>query len=200
MIKNQEITIEELTLPQKKVDSAPIPFLQLTEDIDIKNRKIYVTNIDVYTPAFIQQRADVIYQMSGDDTTPLTLSISSFGGDAYAMFGIVDVMKLLPSKVNTLGVGTAQSAAATLLVAGTGQRTITENTFVMIHQISTWLGGQADDIAVEAKHTKELQTKLYKLLASKSKKPADFWKKQTKSNLYLPAEKCLEYGLVDVVI
>jgi ATP-dependent Clp protease protease subunit len=202
MVQNQEVIIEEfsVTKPPRVPDNAPVPIIQLEQELDIKNRLIYLTNIDIYTPSFIRQRADTIFQMSNDNTTPITIVISSYGGEVYGMFGVIDVINRLPVKVNTLGVGTVQSAATTILASGTGKRTLTKNTFVMIHQISTWLGGQTDDIANEMKHTKELQGMLYAILGEKSKQPAKFWEKTTKKNLYLPAAKCLEFGLVDEVI
>lgn len=178
----------------------PLALMQLDQELDVKNRLIYLTNIDLYAPAFVRQRADTIYQVSNDHTTPITVVISSYGGEAYGMFGVIDTINHLPTKVNTIGVGTVQSAATTILICGTGTRTLTKNTFVMIHQISTWLGGQMDDIEKETKHTKELQGMLYSLLTEKSNKPVEFWKKQTKTNLYLPASKCLEYGLIDEII
>lgn len=178
-----------------------LPVLQIEQEIDIKNRIIYLTDIDLLASSFIKQRAETIYELSKDDKTDLNLVISSYGGDAYGMFGVIDVMQGLPTKVNTVGVGTVQSAATVILGCGTGTRAVTKNTFIMIHQISTWLErGQTDSLANEIKHTKELQVLLYKVMGETTRKPSKFWESQTKKNLYLTAEKCLEYGLVDSII
>ena len=196
----KEIVFSDKNAATKTQVDSPIAFIQLDQELDIKSRKIFLSNIDIYSPAFIQQRAEVIYELSHDKTSPITVSISSYGGEVYGMFGVVDVINHLPTPVNTIGVGTVQSAATTILACGTGKRTLTKNTFVMIHQISTWFGGQTEDISVEAKHTKDLQELLYQTLGQRSSKDTKFWRSNCKRNLYLPAGKCLEYGLIDEII
>ena len=191
--------LEDLNFKDKNTMNQ-VSLAQLEQEVNIISRKIFLSNIDIYTPAFIQQRAEAILEISNNHTDPITLIISSYGGEVYGMFGAIDVINNLPIKVNTFGTGTVQSAATTILACGTGIRTLTKNTFVMIHQISTWFDGQMDSIENETRHTKELQVMLYGLLGEKSGKSAEFWKKQSKTNLYLPAAKCLEYGLVDEIV
>ncbi len=138
--------------------------------------------------------------MSHDQTSPITVSISSYDGEVYGMFGLIDVFNHLPKRVNTIGVGTVQSAAETILTSGTGKRSLVRNTIVMIHRISNWFDGQAADISVEAKHTKDLQEMLYQTLSEKSSRDVKFWRNNCKGNLYLPAGIFLEYGLVDEIV
>jgi|GEM_PF-3308860 len=195
-----KIILEEFELKKPfQLNNTPVPLMLLEQDLDIVNRVIYITSIDLLTASFVEQRAHCIYNMSGDHNTPITLAIESYGGDVYGMFGVINVIESLPTKVNTLCRGTAQSAAAAILMCGTGTRTMSKSSFIMIHQLSSWLGGQAEEIAIEAKHIKDLMALVYKLLTERSSKPVEFWKKQTRGNLYIPAQKCLEYGLIDVI-
>ena len=103
--------------------------------------------------------------MSHDQTSLITVSISSYSGEVYGMFGVIDVFNHLPKRVNTIGVGTVQSAAETILTSGTGKISLVRNTIVMIHQISNWFDGQAADISAKAKHTKDLQEMSYQTLS-----------------------------------
>ena len=71
----------------------------------------------------------------------------------------------------------------------------------MVHQVSTWLQGNIVDINTEASQATYLQDKLFSLLEQHSNKDIRFWKKSCKSNnLYLTADKCKEYGLIDEII
>ena len=63
----------------------------------------------------------------------INLNINSFGGDTYAMFGLVDKMRSLPVKVNTICLGTCMSAGAVILAAGTGTRKAHKNSSIMVH-------------------------------------------------------------------
>ena len=51
----------------------------------------------------------------------INLNIASYGGDVYAMLGLVDYIRGLPVKVNTHCVGTCMSAASVVLASGTGR-------------------------------------------------------------------------------
>ena len=57
----------------------------------------------------------------------INLHISSYGGDVYSMLGLVDYIRLLPVKVNTVALGTCMSAASVLLACGTGERRMTKH-------------------------------------------------------------------------
>jgi len=130
----------------------------------------------------------------------ITFNVSSFGGDVYSMFGIHDAMRNLAVKVNTMCVGPAMSAAAFLLASGTGIRIVTKNSTVMFHQFSSHMEGKTEDLVKNMGHIKKLQKKANELLASYTKKSLSFWEKETKEDLYLTADECLEYGVVDKII
>jgi ATP-dependent Clp protease protease subunit len=174
---------------------------QIEFGMNLKRRVIYIEdNIDIYTGSFLEQRINTILDETKNDKDPITLKISSYGGDVYGMFATVDIIKACPVKIHTMGTGPVMSAAAFILAAGTGTRSVTKNTSVMIHMMSSWFGGTTLDVVTEAKHVADLQNRLYAFLADHSEKDFDFWKKNSKANLYLPADKCKEFGLVDKVV
>ena len=186
---------------ESKLES-PIELLQLEYAINVKKRLVYLEQqIDLTTPTIIYERINAVAQMSEDETTPITLFINNYGGSVHGMFGLYDLLQGLPMKINTIGTGAVMSAAVIILAGGSGSRAITKNTSVMVHQVSTWLQGNIVDITTEASQATFLQDRLFGLLEKHSSKDAKFWKKSCKSNnLYLTAEKCKEYGLIDEII
>jgi len=99
-----------------------------------------------------------------------------------------------------MGTGAVMSAAVVILAGGTGERTVTKHTSVMVHQVSSLMQGTVLDITTEQAHVKQLQEKLFGCLAECSNRDVKFWKKNCKINYYMSPEQCLEYGLIDRVI
>lgn len=176
-------------------------FGQIEYGLNLNKRIVYIEDtIDIYTAGFLEQRLNLIVDETGDKKTPITLKISSYGGDVYGMFSTVDIIKNYPVKINTYGTGPVMSAAAFILSAGTNERVLTQNSVLMIHMMSTWFGGTTSDVLSEAKHAKDLQDKLYNFLEKHSNKDIRFWERNSRVNMYLPADKCLEFGLIDKIV
>ena len=129
----------------------------------------------------------------------ITLNITSYGGDVYAMLGTIDYFKSLPVKVNTHCVGACMSAAAVILACGTGKRSMTKNSTVMVHEGSAFEAGKTSDVLKGADHLKKLQSNINRIMGEVTNKNTDFWEGVSKSDTYLTAEECLEYGIVDEI-
>ena len=130
----------------------------------------------------------------------ITLNITSYGGDVYAMLGTIDYFKSLPVKVNTHCVGACMSAAAVILACGTGKRSMTKNSTVMVHEGSAFEAGKTSDVLKGADHLKKLQSNINRIMGEVTNKNTDFWEGVSKSDTYLTAEECLDYGIVDEII
>jgi ATP-dependent Clp protease protease subunit len=130
----------------------------------------------------------------------ITLNITSYGGDVYAMLGTIDYFKSLPVKVNTHCVGACMSAAAVILACGTGKRSMTKNSTVMVHEGSAFESGKTSDVLKGADHLKKLQSNINRIMGEVTNKNTDFWEGVSKSDTYLTAEECLDYGIVDEII
>lgn len=190
-----------ILLDELKNDPASLLFKQIDYNVNLINRTIVLEDeIDTYTPYFISQRVDAIVQATGDAQTPITINITSYGGDIYGMLGAIDTIKSLPMQINTVGRGAVMSAAAWILAAGTGTRSMTENAVVMIHEISKLMDGTSKDILTEAAHLKELQDRVFRIFGDLTNRDSAYWKRNSKVNLYLTAEKCLEHGIIDNII
>jgi len=130
----------------------------------------------------------------------ITLNITSYGGDVYAMLGTIDYFKSLPVKVNTHCVGACMSAAAVILACGTGKRSMTENSTVMVHEGSAFESGKTSDVLKGADHLKKLQSNINRIMGDVTNKSTEFWEGVSKSDTYLTADECLEYGIIDEII
>ena len=130
----------------------------------------------------------------------INLNIASYGGDVYAMLGLVDYIHNMDIKVNTHCVGTCMSAAAVLLACGTGERTMTKHSTVMVHEGSAVEVGKSTDVMRGVDHLKELAKDINELLAEVTNKDVKFWKRMNRNDTYLDAKQCLEYGIIDKII
>ena len=133
----------------------------------------------------------------------LNLLINSPGGDVSEMFGVIDFMDLIETKVNTIVRGSAQSAAAIILACGTGQRAASKHSTIMLsvmfHQGSTFSQGKLSDVRAGLEYSKSVEAKIYALLGERTKKDAKWWEEKMKSDFYLTAEDALEFGVIDVI-
>lgn len=141
-------------------------------------------------------------EMSHD---PMTLYVSTYGGNADEMFGIFDLLQEAQKKciVETIGNGKVMSAGTLILAGGTkGHRKIHKNCRVMLHQVSAGAVGPLFNIASEVEEIQQLQEKYINCLVSCT----NLSKRKLKSllnervNVYLSAEEAVEYGLADEII
>lgn len=146
---------------------------------------------------------NTILQFS-DSTEPITVYITSFGGDVYDMFHMVDYMRYLYTqkkiKINIYAGGKIMSAAAYLTISATGKRMVFPHTAIMLHEVQSYSGydntsKKRDDL----QHTIDLEDKIINILTTKTKKKkAEFWKKEIeyKDKIYSP-DDAIKLGLID---
>jgi ATP-dependent Clp protease protease subunit len=140
-----------------------------------------------------------LMSLDADSDKEITLYINSPGGLVSGLFAIYDVMQLMRSKVNTVCVGVAASAAAVILATGTGSRAATPNARIMIHQPLGGARGQATDIQIQAQQIAFLRTRLNEILAERTGKPVEQITKDTDRDFWLSAADAVDYGLIDEV-
>ncbi len=145
----------------------------------------------------VQVKLDYLLRVNPDKA--INMNITSYGGDVYAMLGLVDFMRSLPVKVNTHCIGTCMSAASVLLACGTGVRTMSKNSTVMVHEGSAFEAGKTTDVMKGVDHLKDLQKNINKILGEVSNKDASFWEKIQRNDTYLTAPMCLDYGIIDKI-
>ena len=174
---------------------------QLGTQLDYEDSVIFINDeITDHTLTDFIIRMRSLLQNRKDKEAPVNLMINSPGGDIYEMFGIIDYIETLDVKVNTICRGRAFSAAAIILTCGTGSRMMSKRSTVMFHQSSSFLGGKMSDITAYLDNVKNLEKTIYTMLADRTKKDANWWKDNMKSDLYLSAEELVEIGVIDQII
>jgi ATP-dependent protease ClpP protease subunit len=77
---------------------------------------------------------------------------------------------------------------------------MTKNSTVMVHEGSAFESGKTSDVLKGADHLKKLQSNINRIMGEVTNKNTDFWEGVSKSDTYLTAEECLDYGIVDEII
>ena len=132
----------------------------------------------------------------------LTLIITSYGGDLFSAFALIDVMRGSQIPIHTIGLGIIASAGLMTFIAGEpGSRIITPNTSILSHQWSSGTFGKEHELLATQKqfdlttkrminHYKKCTKLTEKQIREKLLPPQDIW---------LSAEEAKEYNLVDRV-
>lgn len=133
------------------------------------------------------------------DFDHINLYIHSQGGDIFAGLAAMDYIKINHIPVHTIICGIAASAAVDLALAGS-RRFITENSCVLIHQLSACTEGTYEQLKDEMKNNEKLMEIGKRIII----KHTSFTEKQLdellKRDLYLSAGECLKYNIVDEIL
>ncbi len=142
--------------------------------------------------------AQLLFLESQDPEKDINFYINSPGGSVTAGLAIYDAMQVIRPQVRTYCVGQCASAAALLLAAGAkGKRYALPNSRVMIHQPSGGAGGQASDIAIQAREILTLKKRLNEILALHTGKSVKEIENDAERDFFMGAKEAKEYGIVD---
>lgn len=132
----------------------------------------------------------------------VTIYINSPGGSVYSGLGLYDVIQVVKSKgiiVRTINIGVAASMASILLMSGTpGHRESTENSTVMVHELSSYDYGKIQELKDSVEECERLQKRLNAII-EKSADPqlVDLCYRK---DLWLSAEDAVKYKIIDKII
>jgi ATP-dependent Clp protease, protease subunit len=138
--------------------------------------------------------------LDAESDDPITMYVNSPGGIITGMFALYDSMTLLKSRVDTRCVGLAASAGAFLLGTGTGTRSATENSRIMIHQPLGGAQGTAKDIEIQAKNIVWMRERINEILAERTGQAMEKIREDTDRDYWMTAQEAKDYGLIDEVI
>ncbi|CAN5817805.1 ATP-dependent Clp protease proteolytic subunit [soil metagenome] len=170
------------------------------DELLLENRVVFL--IGEITPAsaarVTMQMLYLEHQKKGQD---IHFYLNSPGGVVDDTLAIYDCMGFLTSQISTYCIGRAYSGAALLLTAGAkGKRYILPHAKVMIHQPFGGIGGQAEDIRIQAEQIIKSKNQLIKIIANHTGQTLDQVRKDSERDKYFSAEEAKAYGLVDEVI
>ena len=127
---------------------------------------------------------------------PIYLHINSNGGLLFDAFAAVDAIKSCPISIYSIIEG-ATASAGTLISVVCKKRYIRPNAHMLIHQLSSSLGGKMNEIEDEFKNLTGISDKMKKLYGENSKLSKKVLIDLLKQDIWLNSDKALEYGLVD---
>lgn len=136
----------------------------------------------------------------GSDYTPtIHLKIRSDGGSLFEGLAILDRMRSLKSKIHTYVEGGAASAATLISVAG-HKRYIGKNSLMLIHQLSAGNYGNFQQLEEQQENYRRLMQIIKSVYKQYTKMPMKTLEDILKKDLWLTAEECLHYGMVDEIV
>lgn len=132
------------------------------------------------------------------DPPPINLYINSEGGCLYSALSVIDLISTNIVHINTIISGVCMSAATLLFLSG-HSRYIMENSYMLIHNISSGFWGKMHEFEDEMKNLTELTKKLKSIYTKNSNISKTQLDKLLKTDVLITSQQCLKYGLVDEI-
>ena len=144
------------------------------------------------------------YRNQTEIKDPVTIYLSSPGGECDAGFAIVDCIEELKKfgvEVHTVCCGSCSSMASVILASGTkGHRYAFPSSRIMIHQAGIELvGGKLRDIEIVHKELQVWTDNMNKIFKRQTGKNLDELKKLIEYDNYMSASEAKKLGLVDKI-
>jgi len=177
----------------------------LTSGIDMERRRIFFGNFNCNDDTFfdttnvvtvlraIQRMADVT------NKKPIELHCYSYGGDIYSALALVDMIEHSGCDFHFYGWGAVMSAA-TLIMAVCKERYLSENTSVMVHELTSGSEGKATDLHIDTEENMKLQDRMAAIYARQTYPDVSFWETVLRRDLYLTPIEAVRLGLADKVL
>ncbi|MFZ6862064.1 ATP-dependent Clp protease proteolytic subunit [Undibacterium sp. Ji67W] len=178
------------------IDTARSPFL---EEKAFKSRTVLVFGtINDKLAADVSKR---LIALAAESKDPITVLVSSPGGHVESGDVIHDMIKFIDVPVNMIGSGWVGSAAVSVFLAVPKERRVClPNTRFLIHQPSGGAGGQASDIAIQAREIVKVRERIAALIARESGQSLERVTNDIDRDYWMTAEEAKEYGLISRTI
>jgi ATP-dependent Clp protease protease subunit len=136
----------------------------------------------------------------GNDYDPIIhLHVNTYGGSVFAALAAVDTIRSLKSKVYTYADGSVASAG-TLITAIGHRRYIGQHGHLLIHQLSSGMYGKFSEMEDEILNATNLMKLLKEFYKNHTKVPMKKLEEILKKDIWLQAEECIQFGLVDEIL
>lgn len=135
----------------------------------------------------------------GLDSRPrINLYIRSDGGDIHSGLSAMDCIQNMDRvKVRTIADGVCASAATFILLGG-HSRYMTENSYILIHQLNmdgTW--GKFEDFKDQLANLEQFMNRFRMIYLEETSIPKDKLEEILTHDVYMDSDKCIEWGIVD---
>ncbi|HNJ84402.1 MAG: ATP-dependent Clp protease proteolytic subunit [Piscinibacter sp.] len=183
----------------KKPEAAAAGPGRLEEQLAFKSRYVLVFGeIDDKLALATCRR---LLALSEDSDAPITMLISSPGGHVESGDAIHDMIRFVRAPVTTVGSGWVASAGAHIFLAPPKERRVClPNTRFMIHQPAGGAGGQATDIAIQAKEILRTRERIARVIATQTGRPYDTVVSDMERDFWMSAKEAIEYGIASRIV
>lgn len=133
---------------------------------------------------------------------PVSVYISTYGGDLSAALEMYDAIKTCAMPVVTIAMGKCMSAGTLLVASGEkGNRFASENCRFMIHQVSGACIGNMSEMQITMEETQRLQNIYVELLSKETGMSVEKILEDMKGgDYYMSAKEAVTYGLIDKIV
>ena len=171
----------------------------LMEQLSFKSRYVMVFGeIDDKLARGVCER---LIALSQESDAPITMLISSPGGHVESGDAIHDLISFVRAPVTTVGTGWVASAGAHIFLAPPKERRVClPNTRFMIHQPAGGAGGQATDIAIQAKQIIKTRERIAKVVAQRTGQKYEKVLADMDRDYWMDASEAVAYGIAARVI
>ena len=139
--------------------------------------------------------------LSEASDAPITVVISSPGGHVESGDAIHDMIRFIRAPVTTVGTGWVASAGAHIFLSPPKDRRVClPNTRFMIHQPAGGAGGQASDIAIQAKEIIKTRERIARVIAKQTGQPLATVLNDIERDFWMSADEAIKYGIVSRII
>ena len=166
----------------------------------LKERIIFLTGpIDDNIASLVC--AQLLFLESENPKKEISFYINSPGGIVWSGLVIYDTMQYISSKIMTICIGQAASAASLLLTAGEkDMRFSLPNSRIMVHQPSGGYQGQATDIEIQTKEIIKTKKLLNEIYAKHADKKLNEIEEIMERDKYFTPNEAIKFGLIDKII
>jgi ATP-dependent Clp protease protease subunit len=173
--------------------------VRIEEQLSFKSRFVMVFGEINHAMAYATCRR--LIALSQESDAPITLLINSPGGHVESGDAIHDMIRFVRAPVTTVGSGWVASAGAHIFLAPPRERRLClPNTRFMIHQPAGGAGGQATDIAIQAKEILRTRERLARVVSKQTGKPLATVSADMERDFWMSADEAIAYGIVSRVI
>ena len=139
--------------------------------------------------------------LDGASHAPIDMLVSSPGGHLESGDTMHDVVKFITAPVRMIGTGWVGSAATHLFLAVPKERRFClPQTRFLIHQPSGGAGGQATDIAIQAREIIKARERIARVISRETGQPLAKVLVDIERDNWMGPEEAIEYGLISRVI
>jgi len=177
-----------------------------TEEIKVVDNNIYfLCDVNKYSIKELiinikelTKKNQIIGITFGIEPPPINLYINSEGGCLYSALSVVDLISTNIVNINTIISGVCISAATLISLSG-HRRYIMENSYMLIHNISSDVSGKMHELEEEMINLSELTNRLKSIYKKNSNITKTQLDKILKTDSLITSKQCLTYGLVDEI-